>query len=327
MPRKFTLSQIPSCTGSRAFTLIELLVVIAVIALLIGILLPSLGAAREAARTTTCASGLRQLGMGLLGYANDYRGAYGGGPFDNRVKQAWGPIDEASWVASLANGGFAQPGKILCPSSPAQFNQNLILNRISDGSKTWTNPTEAERDEMIARGLNTNYTTCWYLAYTEMKRPSDPFADPMNKNDVVGPLTEKYLSAVSPSFVPLMGDGRSDAADAGEQIVYMGERLPTVKSMSDGPIKRDPVSGEYAWQDYDDLGPGHGGRSVGASRSRKKGHTRTIGNFAFADGHVGSFRDLNNDQEWSGDYIDGKFVYDELQGKVFGGILSSGKRW
>lgn len=63
-----------------AFALIELLVVIAVIALLIGILLPSLGAAPVAARTTACASGLRQIGLGLVGYANDFRGFYGGGP-------------------------------------------------------------------------------------------------------------------------------------------------------------------------------------------------------------------------------------------------------
>lgn len=313
-------------SGASAFTLIELLVVIAVIALLIGILLPSLGAARESARTVACSSGLRQLSIGLKGYANDQQGFYGGGPFDNRVKYSWAAIDEASWVASLVNGGIAYPGKLLCPSSPARFNQNLIMGRISDGSKTWSNPTEAQRDEMITRGLNTNYTTCWYLAFTEMKRPSDPYADPSNKKDVVGPLSDKYLAAVSPSFVPLMGDGRADAADAGEQIVYQGERLPTVKSMSDGPIRRDMTSSAFAWQDYDDLGPGHGGRR-GTSRSTKKGHTRTIGNFAFADGHVGSFRDQNNDQEWGGNYVGDKFVYDDLDGKVFGGILSSGKYW
>jgi prepilin-type N-terminal cleavage/methylation domain-containing protein len=55
-----------------AFTLIELLVVIAVIAILVGILLPALGAARQAARTTVCAGRLSQLGVGLGMYFNDY---------------------------------------------------------------------------------------------------------------------------------------------------------------------------------------------------------------------------------------------------------------
>jgi prepilin-type N-terminal cleavage/methylation domain-containing protein/prepilin-type processing-associated H-X9-DG protein len=55
----------------RGFTLIELLVVVAIITLLIAILLPSLGRAREQARTTQCASGLRQWGMALQMYLND----------------------------------------------------------------------------------------------------------------------------------------------------------------------------------------------------------------------------------------------------------------
>ncbi len=79
----------------HGFTLIELLVVISILALLVSLLLPALGRAREQARRVVCAGNLRQVGMGLVVYAQDVGrgrlpstgpgGAWGGHFYNSRV--------------------------------------------------------------------------------------------------------------------------------------------------------------------------------------------------------------------------------------------------
>ena len=72
MKGKFEMNKISSPTLSRRFTLIELLVVIAIIAILAGMLLPSLGKAKEKGYTIQCTSNIKQLGSVYLMYATDY---------------------------------------------------------------------------------------------------------------------------------------------------------------------------------------------------------------------------------------------------------------
>jgi prepilin-type N-terminal cleavage/methylation domain-containing protein/prepilin-type processing-associated H-X9-DG protein len=103
----------------KGFTLIELLVVIAIIAILAAILFPVFAKAREAARKTACINNLKQIGIAVMAYNQDYDEVY---PFD-----AYARTGSTATMASPATDLLHWPGRVQpyikntkifqCPSS------------------------------------------------------------------------------------------------------------------------------------------------------------------------------------------------------------------
>jgi prepilin-type N-terminal cleavage/methylation domain-containing protein/prepilin-type processing-associated H-X9-DG protein len=96
------MAALSSLPRRRGFTLIELLVVIAIIAILAAILFPVFARAREKARQTSCLSNLKQLGLALMMYAQDYDETYpavaavvfNGSSWETQVFSPWRPALE-----------------------------------------------------------------------------------------------------------------------------------------------------------------------------------------------------------------------------------------
>src|SRR6266404_6980505 len=103
-------------TKKNAFTLIELLVVIAIIGILAAMLLPALNKARQRAYTAQCISNLKQWGLAISMYTDDYEGVY----YVNSQNNAFDDVP----------AGFASPYLLYLSAGLGNKNERLRTMRL-----------------------------------------------------------------------------------------------------------------------------------------------------------------------------------------------------
>jgi prepilin-type N-terminal cleavage/methylation domain-containing protein len=289
MPQKEKDQPMPQRPLRRinGFTLVELLVVIGIIAVLLGILLPSLAKARAAARETQCSNNIRQLGMGFLMYVNDSKGAIP--PDINSGLNASSPVDSLSiatgYTTSVTQNVTWNGTLLWFNAIPPYINQQPYYNQqlqymqsgsglpgIGDNS-VWVCPSataQAGNPNTTDNAVVNNYI----MEYGDVPNPSDgqPALRPMcisyATNSKLNETKNVYnISQLTPpEAVPLLI----------EKIMTIGEFNPNDKLITSDPEGKNLITKDTIGQFHVDW--------------KRFGCRHRAGGFIFfVDGHVAWF--------------------------------------
>lgn len=214
-----------------AFTLVELLVVIAIIGVMVGLLLPAVQAAREAARRMQCSNNLKQLGLALHNYHDTHNslpflcGGTGAGA-DFGQYNVWAPhgtsafrlsgfvgllpyIEQQAIYDMSANNNFSPGGWVNVANSPVQ---QKIPGFFCPTDPSAQNHAMGARNYMMSMG---DWTMQHHDATRGVVNPRGPFGN--TRQAGVG-QTFKFAS---------INDGLSNTVGFSERVV--GENMANVK--------------------------------------------------------------------------------------------------
>ena len=212
------------------FTLVELLVVIAIIGTLVGLLLPAVQSAREAARRSACTNNMKQLGLGVLN-------------FESARKR----LPAASSGASTTSGSVAGGYSWICAILPFLEETNLYTNlssnsnRLNSGFSTTLNNTQAQTslpqlvcpsfagDKKSATANSITSAACTnYKAVAASGFSAGPPVVPYSAGNLGGVITlEKYGSE---SQAPYTGITLAQITDGTSKTFMCGETREVTKS-------------------------------------------------------------------------------------------------
>jgi prepilin-type N-terminal cleavage/methylation domain-containing protein len=206
----------------KGFTLIELLVVIAIVAILAAIIFPVFSRARENARKNTCISNLRQLGLALHMYAQDWDERF---PIDKWT----GNSDERLW-------------RLVLPIYPYVKNRGIFYCPSASVAASW-DPTIVETDENWSRGWITYLYFSWYA--------DDPRRPMVQMRPDLRPYIPRALTELSPPSSWLMSCWFQSKAPFlhSQQHAYI---LPVL--YLDGHVKTIPAGRPVDSFAYDNFG-------------------------------------------------------------------------